>query len=104
MQYQEFKEWLENNSNSKHIFLTKWKDYQISKNSKRTGKTKKWDDDKIIRTGEEEWKKIVANTYQKLKSHLGISKYNGYQEWIDFIEKNEILESFDNSILEIELE
>ena len=29
MQYQEFSEWLENNSNSKHIFLTKWKDYQI---------------------------------------------------------------------------
>ena len=59
---------------------------------------------KIIRTGEEEWKKIVTNTYQKLKSHLGIPKYNGYQEWIDFIAKNEILESFDNSILEIELE
>ena len=46
MIYTEFKEWLENNSNSKHIFLTKWKNYQISKNSKRTGKTKKWDDDK----------------------------------------------------------
>ncbi len=27
-----------------------------------------------------------------------------YQEWIDFIEKNEILESFNNSISEIELE
>ena len=45
-----------------------------------------------------------VETYQKLKSHLGIPKYNRYQEWLDFIEKNEILESFDNSILEIELE
>ena len=44
------------------------------------------------------------NIYQKLKSHLGTPNYNGYQEWIDFIETNEILESFDNSILEIELE
>lgn len=104
MRFREFQEWLELNSNSKEMFITKWKDLQVEKNKKRTGKNKKWDDKKVLRNGLEEWNKIILGAYEKIKGEKGTPAYNGHQIWVAYMEEIQFIELFDDSISELELD
>ncbi|MCM6930301.1 hypothetical protein NE261_00515 [Enterococcus italicus] len=104
MMFNEFEEWMEENSASRKVFMTKWKDIQIEKNKKRNPVNKKWDMRKIERTGSTQWKTIITNAYQKIRSEKGVPRYNGKQIWIDFMNEVSFLEMFDDGINELEFE
>ncbi|EOL42040.1 hypothetical protein RV11_GL003468 [Enterococcus phoeniculicola] len=103
MQFKEFQEWLETNSTSKEVFLSKWSESQAEKNKKRQPK-KRWDEKKVLRSGTEEWKRAVTGAYEKIKAQKGVPKFNGYQIWTDFIDEIGFVEMFDDSINELEFE
>lgn len=104
MMFNEFRDWLEENSSSKEVFLKKWNELQLEKNKKRNPANKKWDGRKIARTGEDQWKTITVNAYQKIRAEKGVPAYNGKQIWIDFMNEMSFLEMFDDGINELEFE
>lgn len=103
MMFNEFTEWMEENSNSYEVFSSKWYDYQTEKNKKRQP-AKRWDDKKIKRSGDEQWKQIITNAYQKIRTEKGIPLVNGSQIWIEFMNEVSFIEMFDDGINEIEFE
>lgn len=104
MQYQEFKDWLEQNTRGYELFLNKAMELQLARNKKRTGKTKKWTDNKMERAVETMWVDIVKNAYEQIKAHKGVPLYNGYQIWLDFIAEIDFVENFDDSMAELDFE
>lgn len=104
MQYQEFKEWLEQNTRGYELFCNKAMELQLTRNKKRTGKTKKWTDNKMERAVESMWVDVVKNTYEQIKGQKGVAKYNGYQIWLDFLNEIQFVENFDDSMAELEFE
>ena len=99
MMYQDFKDWLEENSNYK-LFVTKATEYQEDKNKKRAP-AKRWNESKIARAVNEMWKNTVTNAYQMIRKEKGIPRINGKQIWLEFIEENNFLEMFNEGIAEM---
>lgn len=103
MTFNEFIEYLENNLSSYETFCIKAEDYQLDKNKKRPPK-KRWNDKKLDRAIISMWKSSMQVAYDKIKAEIGKPKFNGYETWIDFIEKNEMLEAINDSMSELEFE
>ena len=78
MEYQEFKIWLEKKAQGYEAFITKANDSKIEKNKNRNGKTKKWT------------KKQIENQVNEM--------------WEQFLEEMEFLDSFNNSMYDLEIE
>lgn len=104
MNFTDFKEWLENNTNGYSIFIRKANDLQLEKNKKRTGKNKKWNDTRIEKEVESMWTTLAQNAYDKIRAEKGIPHYNGKQIWIDFMNEINFIEMFDDSVSDMEFE
>ncbi len=103
MTINEFLEFLEINLSSYDLFIEKSTEHQIEKNKKRPPK-KKWDEKKMNRAVNTMWKSSMQVAYDKVKSEIGISKFDSYEKWMDFMEKNELLDAINDSISELEFE
>lgn len=103
MLYHEFKEWLEENVQGYSTFIEKATAFQQMKNKGRTGRSK-WNDRKVEKAIQGMWNNVVAAAYEQIKSHEGVPKYNGTQIWMDFMDKNNFLEGFNEGASEVEFE
>ncbi|MDT2830061.1 hypothetical protein P7H62_14420 [Vagococcus carniphilus] len=103
MTINEFLNFLEKNLISYNIFIEKATEYQLEKNKKRTPK-KRWEEKKVNRAINEMWKSSMQVAYEKVKTEIGIPRYDGYEKWIEFIEENDFLEAINDSITELEFE
>lgn len=97
MKYKEFLEYLETNLEGYTIFMTKARKYQLEKNAKRPAKSR-WKDEKMEKATYDMWKKSMEPLYNKLKAEINS---NFQESWISFIEKNEILETVNEGISEL---
>lgn len=103
MNKQELQEYLEQHSNGYHTFISKANDDQLERN-KRRAPAKRWNETRVERAVDKMWLEVVANVYDKMSKQIGSTSFNGYQKWIAFIEENEIIESFDDSMNELDFE
>ena len=98
MKYKEFLSYLEKNLTGYHIFISKALQFQHAKNAKRPAKSR-WADKKMEKAAGEMWKKAMENLYNNLKKEV---KSDFPSTWISYIEKNEILETVNESINELD--
>lgn len=107
MYIDEFKEYLETHSRAYEHFISKATDYQNRKNANRKV-GKRWKDTKIEREAEKMWADMVKNVYDKIKVNGKFKKRYIHQEeiedWITFMNEYDILDSFSDSIDELEFE
>jgi hypothetical protein len=103
----EFKEYVENNGRAYEKFIIKATDYLNEKNSRRQP-NKRWKESRIDKEAEKMWTDLIKNTYDKIKSVIKTKRRFSHEQeiedWIEFLRENEILESFSDSIDEIEFE
>ena len=100
MTLQEFIEYLESVMSSKETFYNLSMEDQLARN-KRRAPAKRWNDVKMERVVDKQWKELMTNVYNTVKSQ---NKNAFRQSWIDFIHQNDFLENLDNSITEIEFD
>lgn len=98
MKYKEFLEYLEINLEGFAIFTTKARKYQLEKNAKRAPKSR-WNEEKVEKATYDMWKKSMEPLYNKLKTEI---KSDLREHWISFIEKNDILETVNEGISELD--
>lgn len=94
MKYKEFLEYMEANLEGYNIFLRKAIQFQQKKNAGRAKKDR-WKDEKMEKATYDMWKKSMEPLYNKLKSEINS---NFRESWISFIDKNEILETVNDGI------
>ena len=103
----EFKEYVENNGRAYEKFIIKATDYLNEKNSRRQP-NKRWKESRIDKEAEKMWTDLIKNTYDKIKSVIKTKRRFSHEQeiedWIEFLRENEILESFSDSIDELEFE
>lgn len=104
MNFTDFKEWLEENTNGYGVFIRKSRDLQEEKNKKRTGKNKKWTETRIAKEVESMWATLAKSAHDKIRAEKGIPSYNGKQIWIDFMNEINFIEMFDDSVSDMEFE
>lgn len=103
MKFNEFIEFLNKNLNSKNTFLEKATEFQNEKNKKRTP-AKRWNDVKIERAVDKMWTELAKNVYNKVKPGVTVKSYDANGSWIEYLEKNEVLENIDDMIVDLEFE
>ena len=98
MKYKEFLQYLEANLDTYQVFISKAMQFQGDKNSKRPA-AKRWDEDKIQRAAYDMWKKSMENLFNIIKREV-----NSHVDsiWREYIEKNNILESVNDGIRDMD--
>lgn len=97
----ELMEYLEQNLSNYTLFLSKALEYQQEKNKRRPSK-KRWADEKMERAADNMWKDFASSVYEKVKT--GYKSDTSVSSYPAFIEKNEMLESLNDAIGELEFE
>lgn len=103
MNFKEFVEYMENNLSAKDTFYQKAMDDQIARNARRAP-AKRWNETKLDRAVDRLWSDLMKNVYDKFKMAIKVNPSDPYKSWIDYIEKNEALESLDEMLVELEFE
>lgn len=103
MTFKEFLEYMENNLNNRDTFYKKALDDQIARNARRLA-AKRWNEQKINRVIDRQWSDMMKNVYDKFKTNIKINPSNPFNSWIDYIERNDALESLDEMIVDLEFE
>lgn len=103
MTFNEFLTYLESNLSNSDLFFIKSEEYQLEKNKKRPPK-KRWDEKKINRAIDTMWKSSMQVAYDKVKTEIGVPRFDGYEKWINFLDEKEMLEAINDSISELEFE
>lgn len=103
MSFNEFLDYMEYNFNSKNIFYQKAMENQLARNARRPPK-KRWNETKLNRAVDKMWIELMRNIYVKFKSAIKSNAADPYQSWINYIEKNEALESLDEMIVDLEFD
>lgn len=98
MKYKEFLEYLESNLTGYQTFMNKAIQFQIMKNAKRP-KSDRWPQEKIEKAAYDMWKRSMENLYNQLKNEI---KSDFRDPWISFIQKNEILDTVNEGISELD--
>lgn len=98
MKYKEFLEYIEANLEGYHIFMAKAGNFQREQNANRAKKSR-WQDGRIEKATYDMWKKAMEPLYNKLKSKI---KSDSRLTWTSYIEKNDIFESINEGIMNIE--
>ncbi|MGY3748059.1 hypothetical protein ACWN8P_12440 [Vagococcus salmoninarum] len=96
----EFIEYMESVMSSKETFYSISMDDQLARNSRRKP-AKRWNEEKIERAIDMQWKELMTNVYEKVKAEKGNSLKSA---WIEFIMADDFLEQLDGSIAEIEFD
>lgn len=97
MKYKEFLEYLENNLTGYQTFMRKARQFQVELNAKRK-KDSHWPEERIDRTAYEMWKKSMESLHNQIKGEV---KSDSRFAWTDFMEKNNIFETVNESISEM---
>lgn len=103
MHYREFVEYLEENLHNKDAFFNRAMAYQKEKNKARQ-KANRWDQIKLDRAVERMWNDVTQNIYNTIQPKVDKNPIMPEKPWLDFFEKNNLLESIDDSLVEIEFE
>ena len=98
MKYKEFLEYLQSNLTGYTVFMEKATSSQTEKNKNRPAK-KRWDGEKVKRAAYEMWKKSMQPLYDTIKNE---TKSSSSFTWIEFIQKNNIFESVNDGISELD--
>ncbi|WP_034538522.1 hypothetical protein [Carnobacterium inhibens] len=103
MNFKDFVEYMDSNFAGKNIFYQKAMEDQLARNARRPQK-KRWNENKIDRAIDKIWVELMRNVYDKFKTVINSKSADPYQSWINYIEKNEALESLDEMIVDLEFE
>lgn len=103
MTLNEFLVYLEKNLSNYDLFIIKAEEYQEGKNKKRPP-AKRWNEKKLNKAIVGMWKQSMEVGYNNIKSQIGKIQFDPYDRWVDFMNKNDILESINDSISELEFE
>ena len=104
MTLNEFIDYLEQQLSSKNAFYDKSLTDQNARNKRRSPANKRWSDEKILKTIDNQWKELMNSIYNKVRPK--VKKTAPTQKgWLDYFTENaDFIESIDNSIYEIEFE
>lgn len=106
MKYNDFKNLLEKRLSGYEVFIKKAEDFQIAKNKLRSGKAK-WNDKKVNKAIDGMWEQTAQNIYQTVKrmdkapNKRALDPYN---DWIKFMEKENLFDTLSESLAEVEIE
>lgn len=103
MNYQDFIEYMQENLSSYSFFMEKASEFQMKKNKDRAAKAR-WNDAKVELATTQMWTHAMDTLYGQLKGQIGMPALNPKQKWIAFIEENEIIETVNESLSEVEFE
>lgn len=101
MDKHEFETYLNEHCSALTKFQERALDYQANKNQNRA-RSARWNDAKVQRAADAMYDTFLTGIYTKLRSAIE-DKYDR-QAWLDYIEKYELLEQLEESVLEIEFE
>ncbi|MCC4342840.1 hypothetical protein GIX77_08920 [Lactobacillus reuteri] len=102
MNKNELLEYIDNNSTAITIFKDKVRTEQEAKNKKRQP-AKRWNEAKIERTVDKFTDDFIGNVYDKLYKGMKANRNTSSEEWIVFIETNEILDDLEESVSMMEI-
>ena len=102
MNKNELLEYIDTNSSAITIFKDKVRTDQETKNKKRQP-AKRWNEVKIERVVDKFTDDFIDNVYDKLYKGMKANRNTSNQEWINFIENNEILDSLEESVSMMEI-
>lgn len=97
MNKNELLEYIDTNSTAITIFKDKVCADQKAKNKKRQP-AKRWNEAKIERTVNKFTDDFIGNVYDKIYKGMKANRNTSSQEWIDFLETNEILDDLEESV------
>lgn len=97
MNKNELLEYIDTNSTAITIFKDKVRANQEAKNKKRQP-AKRWNEAKIERTVNKFTDDFIGNVYDKIYKGMKANRNTSSQEWIDFLETNEILDDLEESV------
>lgn len=103
MNKNELLEYIDNNSTAITIFKDKVRTEQEAKNKKRQP-AKRWNKAKIERVVNKYIDDFIGNIYDKIYKGMKATRNTSSQEWITFIETNEILDDLEESVSMIDFE
>ncbi|QLQ61813.1 hypothetical protein HHK02_00300 [Limosilactobacillus reuteri] len=102
MNKNELLEYIDTNSSAITIFKDKVRNDQEAKNKKRQP-AKRWNEAKIERQVDKFTDEFIGSVYDKISKGLKANRNTPAQEWINFIETNEILDSLEESVSMMEI-
>lgn len=102
MNKSELLEYINSNSAAITIFKDKVRTEQEAKNKKRQP-AKRWNEAKIERIVDKFTDDFIGNVYDKLYKGMEANRNTPSQEWINFLETNEILDDLEESVSMIEI-
>jgi len=106
LKYNDFKDLLEKRLLGYEVFMQKAEEFQISKNKARSGKAK-WNDKKVNKAINGMWEQAAQNIYQTVKrmdkapNNRALDPYN---DWLRFMEKENLFDTLSESLAEVEME
>ncbi|MFT8762318.1 MAG: hypothetical protein ABF857_13840 [Lacticaseibacillus paracasei] len=103
MDREEFETYLNANSRVVAIFRSQALAYQHSKNRQRAA-SKRWSKTVVASAVDKMVSQFVDNVYDKLNANVKENKLHPYENWVNFIETNEVLDSLEDSVAEIDFE
>lgn len=103
MDREEFETYLNANSRVVAIFRSQALAYQHSKNRQRST-SKRWSETVVASAVDKMVNQFIDNVYDKLKTNIKENKFQPYESWVRFIETNEVLDSLEDSVGELEFE
>lgn len=102
MNKSELLEYIDANSSAITTFKDKVRDDLNAKNKKRQP-AKRWNDARIERQVDKLTDTFIDNIYDKLYRGMKANKTTPREQWISFIDENEILDSLEESVSMLEL-
>ena len=106
MKYNDFKNLLEERLSGYEVFMQKAKEFQITKNKSRSGKAR-WNDKKVNKAINGMWEQAAQNIYQTVKrmdKAPNSKALDPYNDWLRFMEKENLFDTLSESLAEIEME
>ena len=103
MDREEFETYLNANSRVVAIFRSLALAYQHSKNRQRAT-SKRWSETAVASAVDKIVSQFIDNVYDKLKTNIKENKLRPYDSWVNFIEKNEVLDNLEDTVSETEFD
>lgn len=98
MRYKDFLDYLEQNLEGYKVYMKKALRFQCEKNSRRPA-GKRWSDERLNKEAYNMWRMSMETLYNNLRSAIASDSVVG---WIDYIRNNEIFESVNDVISELD--
>lgn len=100
MNVDELDQYIKSECKAYDIFIEKAREEQNNKNSRRQP-NKRFNPEKVEREAQKMWKTVIANLHEKLQSDKSLKRGSAIR-WKAFMNENNILENFEDSMGELE--